>query len=67
MQTILLTGFMPFDHETMNPSWEVVQRLDNKQIQGTHQIVVAQLACEFGLAIQQLHQHLQPNQQQSTI
>ena len=62
MQTILLTGFTPFDHETMNPSWEVVQRLDGKQIHGTHQIVIAQLACEFGLAIRQLHQQLDRHQ-----
>ncbi len=53
---------MPFDNETMNPSWEVVRRLEGMQIQETHQIVVAQLACEFGLSIRQLHQLLDQHQ-----
>jgi pyroglutamyl-peptidase len=58
MPTILLTGFTPFDCETMNPSWEVVRRFADKQINESHHIVVAQLACEFGLAIHQLRQLL---------
>jgi pyroglutamyl-peptidase len=62
MPTILLTGFAPFDHETMNPSWEVVRRFEGKQVNESHHIVVAQLACEFGLAIHQLQQLLDQHQ-----
>lgn len=62
MPTILLTGFTPFDHETMNPSWEVVRRFEGKQVNESHHIVVAQLACEFGLAIHQLQQLLDQHQ-----
>ena len=34
MAGVLLTGFEPFDGETVNPSWEVVQQLDGTMIAG---------------------------------
>jgi pyroglutamyl-peptidase len=67
MPTILLTGFTPFDHETMNPSWEVVRRFAGKRIDQNHEIVVAQLACEFGLAIDQLTEQLNQHQPELVI
>lgn len=54
MPTILLTGFEPFDRETINPSWELVQRFAERSFGDHYQVQVAQLACEFGNAIDQL-------------
>lgn len=54
MPTILLTGFEPFDRETINPSWELVQLFAGRTFGDTYQVQVAQLACEFGKAIDQL-------------
>jgi pyroglutamyl-peptidase len=34
MAGVLLTGFEPFDGETVNPSWEVVKQLDGTMIAG---------------------------------
>ena len=47
--TVLLTGFEPFNKETVNPSWEAVKALDGWR---GHGFVVAarQLPCVFGEA-----------------
>ncbi|MEO3989495.1 pyroglutamyl-peptidase I [Pseudocitrobacter cyperus] len=50
MRTVLITGFEPFDGETVNPSWEVVSRLDNVIIAGCR-VVARQLPCVFGDAL----------------
>lgn len=54
MSTILLTGFTPFDHETTNPSWEVLRQLDLASAFPGHEIHIAQLPCEFGIAVRNL-------------
>ena len=46
---VLLTGFAPFDGETLNPSWEAVRMLRGRRI-GGHRIVARQLPVEFGTA-----------------
>ncbi|WET39481.1 pyroglutamyl-peptidase I [Citrobacter enshiensis] len=47
MKTVLITGFEPFGGEQVNPSWEVVSRLDNAIIAGCR-VVARQLPCVFG-------------------
>jgi pyroglutamyl-peptidase len=48
-QTILLTGFEPFNHEPINPAWEAVRALDGWNWNGVS-IVARQLPCVFGQA-----------------
>jgi len=47
MRTILVTGFEPFGSESVNPSWEVVKRLDNAIIDDCR-VVAHELPCVFG-------------------
>lgn len=54
MRTVLLTGFEPFDGESVNPSWEVVRSLDNIEA-GDWRIVVRQLPCVFGESLRVLN------------
>ena len=54
MRTVLITGFEPFDGEAVNPSWEVVSRLDNAIIGGCR-VVARQLPCAFGEALIELN------------
>lgn len=54
MKTVLITGFEPFGGEQINPSWEVVSRLDNAIIGGCR-VVARQLPCVFGDALSVLH------------
>lgn len=49
MQTILLTGFEPFNGESMNPAWEAVRALEAWR-GADFRIAVRQLPCAFGLA-----------------
>lgn len=44
---ILLTGFDPFNGARINPSWQAVQALHNRQI-GGRRVVAAQLPTVFG-------------------
>lgn len=44
---ILLTGFDPFNGARINPSWQAVQALHNRQISG-RRLVAAQLPTVFG-------------------
>jgi pyroglutamyl-peptidase len=46
MPTILLTGFEPFDGETINPSQEIVRALDGEIIEG-HRVTGAILPVAF--------------------
>ncbi|HEU4778041.1 MAG TPA: pyroglutamyl-peptidase I [Telluria sp.] len=49
-KTVLLTGFEPFNKETVNPAWEAVRALDG--VSGDGYVVRAvQLPCVFGEAI----------------
>ena len=54
MRTVLITGFEPFGGEAVNPSWEVVSRLDNAIIAGCR-VVARQLPCVFGEALVELN------------
>jgi pyroglutamyl-peptidase len=49
MKTVLLTGFEPFNGETINPAWEAVRALDGWSGDG-FTVVARQLPCVFGLA-----------------
>jgi pyroglutamyl-peptidase len=60
---ILLTGFEPFNKETINPSWEAVRQLDGWH-EGEFAVHVRQLPVVFGHALKVLHQaveELQPS------
>lgn len=54
MKTVLITGFEPFGGEQINPSWEVVSRLDNAIICGCR-VVARQLPCVFGESLSVLN------------
>ena len=54
MQTVLITGFEPFDGERINPSWEVVKRLHDMELGRVH-IVARQLPCVFHHALEALY------------
>lgn len=56
MQTILLTGFEPFDQDLVNPSWEAVHQLDGMQLDDDVQIVARRLPCAFATAGEYLTQ-----------
>lgn len=47
MQTVLLTGFEPFDQDLVNPSWEAVRQLNGVQLSADVQIVARLLPCAF--------------------
>ena len=47
---VLVTGFDPFDGETVNPSWQAAQALHGLQVAG-HAVVAAQLPTEFGRSL----------------
>ena len=50
---ILLTGFDPFDGETVNPSWEAVRALHGRRV-GGHLVVARQLPTEFARSLRLL-------------
>lgn len=54
MAGVLITGFEPFGGEAVNPSWEVVKRLDGAII-GGQPVVARQLPCVFGDALTALN------------
>ena len=47
---VLVTGFEPFDGDTVNPAWEVARALDGERIDGAR-VVAAQLPCVFAGAL----------------
>jgi pyroglutamyl-peptidase len=47
---VLLTGFEPFDRETVNPSWEAVRALDGWR-QGAAVVHARRIPCVFGAAL----------------
>jgi pyroglutamyl-peptidase len=55
---ILLSGFAPFDDETVNPSWEAVLRLAGEDIDG-HRVAVVQLPVSFGESLASLRQAIE--------
>lgn len=50
MKTLLLTGFEPFDHDVVNPSWEAVRQMDGLQLTDDVRIVARRLPCAFATA-----------------
>jgi pyroglutamyl-peptidase len=58
---ILLTGFEPFERDTVNPSWEVARALDGWECEGAR-VKAVQLPCVFGRAIEALDAALTPQQ-----
>jgi pyroglutamyl-peptidase len=50
---ILLTGFDPFDGETVNPSWEAVRALHGRRV-GGYLVVARQLPTEFAASLRLL-------------
>lgn len=60
---ILLTGFEPFNQESINPSWEAVRALDGWH-EGDFVVHARELPCSFGLANKVMHhtvEELQPS------
>jgi len=49
-KTVLLTGFEPFNKETVNPAWEAVRAIDGWSGEG-YVVRAVQLPCVFGEAI----------------
>lgn len=64
--TVLVTGFEPFDADTVNPSWEVARALDGWQSSGAH-VHAVQLSCVFGQAMTQLDAAIGQRQPQLVI
>ncbi|AZF48627.1 pyroglutamyl-peptidase I [Pseudomonas sp. R2-7-07] len=54
MNTLLLTGFEPFDHDDVNPSWEAVRQLEGVQLSDDVRIVARRLPCAFATAAETL-------------
>lgn len=53
MKTILLTGFEPFDGQSLNPSEEIAREINEAKI-ARHRVVGALLPCVFGAAVKEL-------------
>lgn len=63
MQTVLLTGFEPFDQDPINPSWEAVRQLDGVSLGDDVHMVARQLPCAFATAgecLKQMIDELRP-------
>ncbi|WP_284338030.1 pyroglutamyl-peptidase I [Comamonas sp. NoAH] len=58
---ILLTGFEPFDKDTVNPSWEIARSLHGGEIAGAR-VHAVQLPCVFGEAMRVLNEALASQQ-----
>lgn len=54
---ILLTGFEPFDRDSVNPAWEVARALQGWSCEGAL-VQAAQLPCAFGAALRRLDEVL---------
>lgn len=63
---ILVTGFEPFDKDSVNPSWEIARALDGRQCDG-QAIKAVQLPCEFGKALNVLDAALEELKPQLVI
>ncbi|MBX3503181.1 MAG: pyroglutamyl-peptidase I [Alphaproteobacteria bacterium] len=46
MKRVLVTGFEPFDNDTVNPSWEAARRVDGWRCEG-HDVVARRLPCVY--------------------
>ena len=61
MPTVLLTGFEPFDGDTVNPSREAVRMLHGRRVCG-HRIVARVLSVEFGTSLAVLRRAIRETQ-----
>ncbi len=62
MTNILLTGFEPFDQDTLNPSWEVARALSGWTCEAEGRMArvhALQLPCAFGVAADALRAAMQ--------
>jgi pyroglutamyl-peptidase len=57
MKHVLVTGFDPFDGESVNPSWEVARRLADWRC-GEHVVTTRRLPCVFGAVLDALDAEL---------
>lgn len=57
VQTVLVTGFEPFEQDPVNPSWEVARALDGWR-HGAAAVHAVQLPCVFDRAIERLDEAL---------
>lgn len=65
MSNVLITGFEPFEQDTVNASWEAARRLDGLRLAGPDgpvTVQVRQLPCVFGLANQVLREAIEATQ-----
>lgn len=58
MTTVLLTGFEPFEGESINPSLEAVKALGGVAVEGYH-IIAKPLPTVFGESIAKLHTYIE--------
>ncbi|WP_036770192.1 pyroglutamyl-peptidase I [Photorhabdus australis] len=49
-KTVLITGFDPFDNETINPSWEAAKQLQGRRLCGAR-VEARQLPCVFDVSL----------------
>lgn len=54
---VLVTGFEPFEQDTLNPSWEVARSLQGAVVDSA-EVHAVQLPCVFGRAIERLDRAL---------
>jgi pyroglutamyl-peptidase len=57
VRRVLVTGFEPFDGETVNPAWEVARRLDGWSC-GEHVVEARLLPCAFAAIRGALHREM---------
>lgn len=70
MMNIVLTGFEPFDQDTVNPSWEVARALAGWTLEAggvSATVHAVQLPCVFGQAARVLRQAMQEHQPQLVV
>jgi len=68
---VLLTGFEPFDRDSINPSWEAVSALDGWRFEfpggGAVQVHARRMPCVFGAALQALDEAIDELQPQLVL
>lgn len=62
MSRVLLTGFEPFDGERVNPSWEAVALLRDRQPLPGVDLRAALLPCAFGTSVAALREAIREHQ-----
>ncbi|TDY46281.1 pyroglutamyl-peptidase [Alicyclobacillus sacchari] len=55
METVLLTGFEPFQGEALNPSWEIARTLSGETVANRFRIVAKRLPTAFSTAADELY------------